>query len=171
MRDHRFIAVHRGGPLAEDIHQLLATWAATCADHVLPYFEAVAPGDDRPRKAIETGRAWGRGEIPVGVAQKASVAAHAAARSLREPAAVAAARAAGQAVATAHFAEHSIGALIYALKAAAIFDGTKEAEFQWQVSHLPPPIRHLVLSGLANKQPSLLHEVCFPADVFENKPH
>ena len=48
---------------------------------------------------------------------KASLASHAAARQAKGKAAIAAARAAGQAVATAHAADHSMGALLYALKA------------------------------------------------------
>ncbi len=59
-------------------HSSLALWAADCAEHVLPHFEEKYPKDDRPRKAIEAARAWTRGEIRVGVARTAGVAAHAA---------------------------------------------------------------------------------------------
>ncbi len=38
-------------------------FAADCAEHVLPIFEAKRPNDDRPRKAIEAARAFARGEI------------------------------------------------------------------------------------------------------------
>src|SRR5688500_4367619 len=62
VRDPRFITVRRGGSLHDDDHRLLAIWAAACAEHVLPYFERAWPHDDRPRGAIELGRAWaGRG--------------------------------------------------------------------------------------------------------------
>ena len=70
MRDRRFVAVHRGGSLDEAKHRLLAAWAADCADHVLPLFEECR-ADDRPRRAIETAKAWARGAVSVGVAQKA----------------------------------------------------------------------------------------------------
>ena len=63
VRDPRLVTVRRGGTLTDDDHRLLALWAADCAEHVLPLFEAAAPGDDRPRRAIELGRAWARGEI------------------------------------------------------------------------------------------------------------
>jgi hypothetical protein len=33
--------------------EVLVTWAADCAERVLPIFEAEAPGDERPREAIE----------------------------------------------------------------------------------------------------------------------
>ena len=61
--DPRFITVRRGGSLEDDDHRLLAVWAADCAEHVLHHFERARPGDDRPRRAIELGRAWARGEV------------------------------------------------------------------------------------------------------------
>src|SRR5258706_13582542 len=63
IRDPRFITVRRGGTLQDDDHRLLATWAAHCAEHVLHHFEGGRPKDDRPRLAIDLGRAWARGEI------------------------------------------------------------------------------------------------------------
>jgi hypothetical protein len=151
MRDPHFIAEHRGGPLVRRDHHLLSAWAADCAEHVLPLFEAHG-GDDRPRVAIATARVWARGEIRVGVAQKASVAAHAAARAAVDPSAVAAARAAGHAVATAHFAEHSLGAALYALKAVAAAGGDVAAERAWQLEQLPTEIRKLVIAGLQSER-------------------
>lgn len=79
-RDPRFVAVHLGGPLALSDHRLLASWAADCAEHVLPLFTARYLDDDRPRRAIEAGRGWSRGEATVGEAREAATAAHAAAR-------------------------------------------------------------------------------------------
>ena len=38
-------------------------FAADCAEQVLPIFETSRPGDDRPRKAIETARLYANGEI------------------------------------------------------------------------------------------------------------
>ena len=64
-------------------HSSLALWAADCAEHVLPHFEEKYPRDDRPRKAIEAARAWTRGEIRVGPARAAAVAAHAAAYAVK----------------------------------------------------------------------------------------
>jgi hypothetical protein len=46
--------------LHERDHGSLALWAADCAEHVLTYFEETHPKDDRPRKAVEAGRAWAR---------------------------------------------------------------------------------------------------------------
>lgn len=58
IRDPRFITVRRGGSLQDEDHHLLALWGADCAEHVLHHFEHARPGDDRPRRAIELGRAW-----------------------------------------------------------------------------------------------------------------
>ena len=99
-------------------HRSLVLWAAGCAEHVLPYFEKECPGDDRPRKAIEAGRAWVRGEITMCEARAAAFAAHAAARDTDHSAARAAARAAGHAAATAHVTSHAPHAADYAVAAA-----------------------------------------------------
>src|SRR5215210_1489086 len=101
VRDRRLITVRRGGTLEDDDHHLLALWAADCAEHVLPYFEAERPGDDRPRRAIEIGRAWARGEATMTEARTAAGHANAAARDVIG-AARHAAHAAGQAAAVAH---------------------------------------------------------------------
>ncbi|MBO1437921.1 putative immunity protein [Meiothermus sp. CFH 77666] len=160
MRDPRFKAVHRGGLLDLDRHRLLAAWAADCAEHVLPMFTRLYPQDDRPQKAIEMGRAWARGEVSVGQARAASVAAHTAARAALHEAAIAAARAAGQAVATAHMADHSLGAAIYAIKAVqAASAGDVAAMNQeriWQRKRLPKAIEGLVLSAMEAEKLRLL---------------
>src|SRR5438552_18148946 len=98
IRDPRFITVRRGGSLQDDDHHRLATWAAACAQHVLRHFEQARPADDRPRRAIDLGRAWARGEITMTLARTAAGHANAAARDL-SGAARHAAYAAGQAAA------------------------------------------------------------------------
>ncbi len=123
-------------------HKALAIWAADCAEHVLPYFEKMCPKDDRPRKAIEAGRAWERGAITVGEARKAALAAHAAARDVNQAAARAAARSAGQAAATAHVAGHAPHAADYAVKAAEAAGVSNERD--WQYKRLPKHLRPIV---------------------------
>src|ERR687886_2153342 len=149
-RDRRFVTIRRGGTLTDSDHQLLALWAAVCAEHVLDYFERARPDDDRPRRAIELGRAWARGEITMTQARTAAGHANAAARDLTG-AARHAAYAAAQAAAVAHVAAHELGAAAYAIKAAraAAPDGAAERagrrECQWQRDQLPKAIRALVL--------------------------
>ena len=108
--------------------QTLALWAMDCAERVMPYFEEQFPEDLRPRQAIETLKAWiDTGLFKMAVIRKASLDSHAAAREAGEDSPVrSAARAAGQAVATAHVAAHSLGAAIYAQQ--AIFRATNSPD-------------------------------------------
>jgi hypothetical protein len=121
-------------------HKTLAVWAIDCTKRVLPYFEGKYPADLRPRRAIETLQTWiENGVFRMAVIRKASLDAHAAARDVGEDSiARSAARAAGQAVATAH----SAGSAIYALQGiyratdsgSAVAAVAKERE--WQYRHL-----------------------------------
>ena len=150
IRDPRFITVRRGGSLRDDDHHRLAIWAADCAEHVLHHFEQVRPDDDRPRHAIELGRAWARSEGTMTEARAAAGHANAAARDLTG-APRHAAYAAGQAAAVGHVAAHELGAAAYAIRAAqaaAPKDERQEAgrlECRWQRAQLPDEIRDLVL--------------------------
>jgi hypothetical protein len=150
VRDPRFITIRRGGTLTNPDHQLLALWAALCAEHVIELFEAARPDDPRPRQAIERARAWARGEIMMSQSRAAAGHANAAARDLRGAPRYAA-YAAGQAAAVAHVAAHELGAAAYAIKAAraAAPEGEGEIagrlECRWQRDQLPEAIREFVL--------------------------
>lgn len=125
-------------------HKTLAVWGCDCAERVLSYFETGFPEDDRPRLAIQAGRAWVRtGVFRMPDVRRASLAAHAAARAAQDDnAARSAARAAGQAVAASHVPSHAIAAAIYAATAvrdrASAADAIAAAteERQWQYQHL-----------------------------------
>src|ERR1700739_3316647 len=82
VRDPRLVTIRRGGTLTDSDHQLLAIWAAACAEHVLNLFERASPGDERPRRAIELGRAWARGEVTMTEARTSGGHANGAARDL-----------------------------------------------------------------------------------------
>lgn len=159
-RDARFITIRRGGTLDDDRHRLLVAWAADCAEHVMALFTAQHPADDRPLRAVEQARLWSRGEISVGDARQAAYAAHAAARGA-SGAAREAARAAGHAAATAHMADHELGAAVYAIRAvrAAAPDAERDAagarECRWQHKQLPDEIRELVLSDQERRNSKL----------------
>jgi hypothetical protein len=145
--------------------KLMAAWAADCAKRVLPLFEKAYPNDDRPRQAIKACRAWVRtGVFKMADIRGASLAAHAAARAAKEnEAACFAARAAGQAVATAHVPQHAYGAAYYALKAIAAADPeTAEVkiarEWNWQSRRLPNHLREGIMSKLViQKQKNRIH--------------
>jgi hypothetical protein len=145
MKKPKLVVTRMDEPIAELVdgsdHKTLAIWAADCADRVLPYFEETYPEDDRPRRAIEATRTWARtGVFKMAEVREVSLAAHAAAREVKEDdAARSAARAAGQAMATAHVPTHSIAAAVYA--AAAVRDATGsidavDEERDWQYRRL-----------------------------------
>ena len=148
-RDLWLVTIRRGGTLTDSDHQLLASWAATCAEHVLHLFELVRPDDRSPRHAIKQIRAWTRGEIRMPESRAAGGHAMAAARQLTGAARFAA-YAAGQAAVVAHVAAHELGAAAYAIKAvrAAARDCGERAgrlECGRQRDQLPDAIRELVL--------------------------
>jgi hypothetical protein len=140
---------------SKDDQRLMATWAADCAERVLRLFETAYPEDDRPRNALEACRRWVRtGVFTMAEIRGASLAAHAAAREAKDnDAACFAARAAGQAVATAHVPQHAFGGSYYALKAVAAGDPanaeanvTKERD--WQSRRLPDHLRQEMSSKI-----------------------
>ncbi|WP_326947788.1 putative immunity protein [Arthrobacter sp. RIT-PI-e] len=137
-------------------HRLLALWAATCAEHALVLFEEAHPADGRPRAAIETTRAWARGEATMMATRMIGGHAMGAARALRGAPRFAA-YAAGQAACVAHVPEHDLGAAAYAIKAAtAAAPPTRErdvgrAERDWQHQHIPEHLRALVLEDQSRR--------------------
>lgn len=145
MRDRRFIAEHRGGPLKKEQHYQLIQWACDCAEHVLHLVGENI--DERLINALKAANEWKQGKASVGDVRKASVGAHAVARESSNPTAIAVARSVGQAVATAHMADHSLGAAWYALKAVKNAGSSIDAERKWQDEQLPSEIKELVLTA------------------------
>jgi len=134
--------------LSEDDRRVVAPWAAACAERALALFETQAPGDPRPREAIEGARAFARGKLRIGPARTLAARAHAAARGVDDAAAVAAARAAGHAAAVAHMASHALGAPVYAARAAGLAapdasTAVSEA-IAWAQQHASPEIREVL---------------------------
>ena len=142
--------------LCEDDRRQVGLWAADCAERVLPLFESKAPSDTRPREAMEGIRAFARGGKRTARLRSLAWAAYAAAREIGDPAAAAAARAAGlaaataytHALATAHQAKHALGPAVYAARAreiAAIDDpNVGDEEIGWAIEHASPAVREVV---------------------------
>jgi hypothetical protein len=135
--------------------KLMAIWAADCAERVLPFFENSYPQDYRPRKAIEVCRTWARtGVFKMADIRGASLDAHAAAREVKvNNVSCFAARAAGQAVATAHVSQHAFGAAYYALKAIAAANPNNDEEeiskeLIWLSQNLPKNLRQQILNKI-----------------------
>ncbi|MEI6292353.1 MAG: putative immunity protein [Methanomicrobiales archaeon] len=150
MRDKRFIAEHRGGPLKKEQHYQLITWACDCAEHVLHLFGEIP--DERLINALLIAKEWANGNAATGDAMTASVAAHAVARESSGATSIAVARSVGQAVATAHMADHSMGAAWYALKAVKNAGKPIDEERTWQDEELPPEIRDLILTARKSRK-------------------
>jgi hypothetical protein len=150
MRDKRFIAEHRGGSLTKEQHYQLMTWAFDCAEHVLPLFGETI--DERLINALRVAKEWKQGNTSVGDARKASVVAHVVARESSNPTAIVVARSVGYAVATAHMADHSLGAAWYALKAVKHAGKSVDKERKWQDKKLPLEIKELVLTARESKK-------------------
>jgi len=146
MRDRRFVAEHRGGPLKKQQHRQLMKWAVECSEHVLLLFGEKI--DERLLNALKVAKDWRDGKATVGEARNAAFAAHAVARESADPAVVVVARSVGHAVATAHMADHSLGAALYALKAVKAAGESVDAERDWQEAKLPADIKELVLTAL-----------------------
>ncbi|MDO9537511.1 MAG: hypothetical protein Q7J68_04240 [Thermoplasmata archaeon] len=145
MKKPKLVKTNLDKPIADlaagSDHRTLGIWAADCAERVLPYFEEKYPEDDRPRKAIEALRAWVEtGDFRMEDIRSFSLNAHAAAREVEDDdVARSAARAAGQAIATAHVPSHALGAAIYAASAIRDFTGSMDKvnkEREWQYRHL-----------------------------------
>ncbi len=150
MRDKRFIAEHRGGPLKREQHHQLIQWACDCAEHVLPLFGDKM--DPRLTNALKVAEEWRQGKSSVGDARKAAYDMIALANELSNQTAIAIARSVGQAVATAHIADHAMGAAWYALKAVKSIGKSVDEERQWQEEQLPPEIKDLVRSAMETQK-------------------
>ncbi len=150
MRDKRFIAEHRGGPLKKEQHYQLITWACDCAENVLHLFGEIT--DERLKNALNVAKEWKQGNASVGDARKASSGAIAVANESSNQTTIAVARSVGHAVATAHMADHSLGAALYALKAVKNAGKSIDAERRWQDEQLPSEIKDLILTARKSRK-------------------
>ncbi|WP_396327847.1 putative immunity protein [Jatrophihabitans lederbergiae] len=90
-------------------------------------------------------RAFARGELNTAEEIRRRFAGGVGAGDVKSPAAAAAARAAGQAVAICHMGAHALGAAAYAVKAARVADPERpdaaEDEICWQLEHMSVEVR------------------------------
>jgi len=132
----------------------IGEWAAACADHVQPIFQAKAPTDTRPHEALEGIREFARGGKRAALLRKLSMAALRAAKEVGDPAATAAARSASMAASSAYLhplatvdqARHILGPAVYAALARELADGPSagEAELTWAIEQVPPLVREVL---------------------------
>lgn len=140
---YSFIAEHRGGPLTKENHRRLNKWARECAEHILLMIDK-KDIDHRLMEALQVSKAWESNQASTGQAMKASLNAHAVARETIEPLLKAIARSVGQAAATAHMADHSLGGAFYALKAVRAANKNVEKERDWQENQLAKLPKELI---------------------------
>jgi hypothetical protein len=136
--------------LSEADRRLVAAWAADCAEHVLGLFQAEAPDDDRPRALIARTRGFARGDLDTGQEIRRRAVGGVGVGDVKAPAAAAAARAAGQAVAVCHMGAHALGAAAYAAKAVGLAHPDRpeavDEEIRWQLDHMSAEVRAALLA-------------------------
>jgi hypothetical protein len=150
MRDKKFIAKHRGGPLKKEQHYQLIQWACDCSEHILYLFGENI--DERLQNALIVTNEWKTGNASVGDARKASLSAIAVANESLDPTEIAVARSIGHAVATAHMADHSLSAAWYALKAVKRAGKSVDIERKWQEEQLQLEIKELIINARKAKK-------------------
>lgn len=137
--------------------RVLGSWAADCAERALPVYAKYAASDSRPRAAIEGIRVFAGGGKRTAQLRTLALSAFSAAREVSEPAAAAAARAAGLAASSAythpladvHQTKHILGPAAYtalALELDHAGDPTiGDGEIRWAIAHAPPEVCDLLL--------------------------
>lgn len=141
----------------------LGHWAADCAALALPIYEGHVSGDARPRAAIEGIRLFAGGGKRTAHLRTLALSAYAAAREANDPAAAAAARAAGLAASSAYThplvdvqqTKHIVGPAAYAALAFELNEGggsaAGDAAIAWAIAHVPPEVRAVLQQMPARK--------------------
>ena len=135
----------------------LGSWAADCAERALPIYEKHAAADSRPRAALEGIRVFAAGGKRTAQLRTLALAAMSAAREVNDPAAAAAARAAGLAASSAYThpladvqqTKHIVGPAAYAALALELYQGGDQAigdhEVRWAIEHVTPEVREILV--------------------------
>ncbi len=151
-------------PLSLDQLRAIGGWAADCAERALPIYEAHAGSDTRPRAAIEGIRVFARGGNRTARLRTLALDAIAAGREVGEPAAAAAARAAGFAASSAYThpladvqqTKHIVGPAANAALALELDHAGDptigDGEVRWAIEHAPTEVRE-VLQQMPARQP------------------
>ena len=151
-------------PLSLESLRAIGGWAADCAERALPVYETHAGSDSRPRAAIEGIRVFASGGNRTAWLRTLALDALAAAREVGDPAAAAAARAAGFAASSAYThpladvqqTKHIVGPAAYAALALELDHAGDptigDGEVRWAIDHAPAEVRD-VLQQMPARQP------------------
>ncbi len=135
----------------------LGRWAADCAERALPVYEIQADSDPRPRAALEGIRVFAAGGKRTAQLRSLALSAMSAAREVNDPAAAAAARAAGLAASSAYThpladvqqTKHIVGPAAYAALALELNQGGDHTigdhEVIWAIEHVTSEVRDILL--------------------------
>lgn len=144
--------------------RVIGGWTADCAERALSVYERHAASDSRSRAAIEGIRVFADGGKRTARLRSLACEANAAAREVGDPAAAAAARAAGLAAASAYThpladvqqTKHILGPAAYAALALELDHGGDpsigDGEVRWAIEHAPSAVRE-VLPQMPARQP------------------
>ena len=138
-------------------------WALAMTEHLQTYLPQ--PIEPLLNDALNGGKLWSEGLVGTGEAIKQSRAVHKYAQTVEDLAYKAFCRAVGQAVATAHMADHGLGPVDYGRKLMDLLGLEAEQEFAWQIKKLKEICPNLhpfvlqVLSGTKRLQPKT--DTCF----------
>src|SRR5574342_1356614 len=135
----------------------LGSWAADCAERALSIYETHADSDSRPRAAIEGIRLFAAGGKRTAQLRSLALSAFSAAREANDPAAAAAARAAGLAASSAYThplvdvqqTKHIVGPAAYAALALELDHAGDpnigDGEVCWAIDHVTSEVREVLL--------------------------
>ena len=135
----------------------LGSWTADCAERALSVYETHADSDSRPRAAIEGIRVFAGGGKRTAQLRSLALSAFSAAREANDPAAAAAARAAGLAASSAYThplidvqqTKHILGPAAYAALALELYRAGNpnigDSEVRWAIEHVPSEVRAVLL--------------------------
>jgi hypothetical protein len=144
-------------PLSLESLRALGGWAADCAERALFVYENYAHSDSRPRAAIEGIRVFATGGKRTAQLRSLALSAFSAAREADDPAAAAAARAAGLAASSAYThpladvqqTKHIVGPAAYAAMALELSGGGDHSigdrEAGWAIQHVNPDVHEILL--------------------------
>ncbi len=144
-------------PLSLESIRALGSWVADCAERALPVYENYADSDPRPREAIAGIRVFAAGGKRTAQLRTLALSAFSAAREAGDPAAAAAARAAGLAASSAYThplvdvqqTKHIVGPAAYAALALELNQAGDHSmgdnEVIWAVEHVTPEVRAILL--------------------------
>lgn len=157
---------HQSNAITLSLESLRAIggWTADCAERALSVYETQAEADARPRAAIEGIREFAAGGRRTARLRTLALAAHAAAREIGDPAAAAAARAAGLAAASAythpladvHQTKHIVGPAAYAALALGLRHADEptivDREVRRAIENAPPEVREVLIQMPARQE-------------------